>query len=377
MTCYPLASYITGFCRATVGELLQHNKCYGITTDGFITPVSREKLVINDDDLCDRVQKKLEAGGFNKDFIGCDASGSRSLFLKTRGYLLVKDTDFNGDETFVGPPCQRDKLQKMAAMGAKVYKDTSADPVKDFLEILKKGYSDKKYFVKLNKIREEQRINPFAVPEIRTAENVRTNMTFDMKHLPAKQELKTEPFEWNGFPYQFVSFETEALDTSTDYHILRALRGRNNTRDIPKVLLDADYPFKDPDKCSTEELDDATAYFDQLIKNERLAAPDSQPDTVTKPKNIKTKIIDGQKVPQVIDFNIKSEKRPLIDLLLRSKMIPTYMQEPDYLRMLDRFDEYRNGEESVQLPAAIDDDDVESMPDEVEEIDYYDDISDE
>ena len=380
MTCYPLASYITGFCRATVGELLQHNKCYGITTDGFITPVSREKLVINDDDLCDRVQKRLEAGGFNKNFIGCDASGSRSLFLKTRGYLLVKDTDFNGDETFVGPPCQRDKLQKMAAMGAKVYKDTSADPVKDFLEILKKGYSDKKYFVKLNKIREEQKKDPFAIPEIRTAENVRTNMTFDMKHLPAKQELKTEPFEWNGFPYQFVSFETEALDTSTDYHILRALRGRDNKRDIPKALLDEEYPFKDSSECSTAELDAAYDYFEALRKNELQPAPAPPPtllNTDAKPKKVKTKKIGGVKIPQLIDFNIKTGEKLLKELMLHSKSIPTYMEEPDYLRMLDRFDEYRNGEESVQLPAAIDDDDVESMPDEVEEIDYYDDPSDE
>jgi hypothetical protein len=61
MTCYPLASYITGFCRATVGELLQHNKCYAITTDGFLTPVSRKKLVINDGDLCDQVQSKANS----------------------------------------------------------------------------------------------------------------------------------------------------------------------------------------------------------------------------------------------------------------------------------------------------------------------------
>ena len=417
MTCYPLAAYITGFCRATVGELLQHNNCYAITTDGFITPVSRGKLVINDDDLCDRVQKKLKAGGFNKDFIGCDASGRRSLFIKTRGYLLLGNKPSSENDLFKKPPFKAKRitvkpgelsiqavrsfyrLNKMAAMGAKVYKYTSANPIKDFLEILKKGYSDKKYFVKLNKIREEQReeqlnnpsqYKPSVVPAERLAKNVKTDMTFDMKHLPVNPT--TENFEWNGFPYPFVSFETVPLDTATDYHILRALRSRDYTRDIPKDLLDPEYPFKYPSEFSTEELDAAYDYFEALKKNESQSAPappptllntDAKPKKVKtddKPKKVKTKKIGGVKMPQLIDFNIKADKKPLIELMLRSKSIPTYMVEPDYKRMLAKFDEYRKGEEELlQLPEGYTEteDGVENIPDEIErDVDSSDDMND-
>jgi hypothetical protein len=383
MTCYPLASYITGFCRANVGSLLQHNDCYGITTDGFITPVSRKKLVIKDDDICDRVQKKLTAGGFNKDFIGCDASGYKSLFLKTRGYLLAGNVPSAENDLFVKPPSvlklktmkpgelaiqavsSFTRLNKMAAMGAKVYKDSSPDPVKDFLEILKKGYSDKSYFVKLNKIREEQKDDPTVVTEKRVASNVKTDMTFDMKHLPINPT--TKDFVWHGIPYQFVSFETEPLDTSTDYHILRALRKRDREKDIPKTLLNADYPFQV-----------LTEYSDQEIPADVLLAAQTTPAaTATTPqKKVKTKIINGMKMPQTIAFNLKSDFKLLIENQRNGKAIPTYMEEADYLQMLAKFDDYRTGEDSLQLTNdAISDDEVENIPHEIEDV-IYDDIND-
>lgn len=367
MTCYPLASYITGFCRATVGELLQHNECYGITTDGFITPVSRENLVIHDNSLCDRVQKKLHTGGFNKNFIGSEASGNRSLFLKTRGYMLIKDKPFG--ESFVGPPTQRNKLQKMAAMGAKIYKDTSIDPIKDFLEILKKGYSDKKYFVKLRKIREEQKRNPFAIPELRTAKDVRTNMTFDMKHLPSNPT--TEYFEWDGEKYPFVSFETKPLDTATDFHILRALRGRDYNRDIPKELFDPEFPFKEIPEYSEDELNQIFTEFERLSPSSppTTNATPTEPITPPAPKKIKTMMINGKKMPRTIAFNMKTDIKTMIELGLTAKTIPTYMELPDYKRMLAKFDEYRTGENTLQLLDTSADDDADMIPDEILEPD--------
>ena len=286
MTCYPLASYITGFCRATVGELLQHNKCYGITTDGFITPVSREKLVIHDGDLCDQVQKELNKGGFNKDFIGCDASGSSSLFLKTRGYLLVGRKTPTVDNVFVGPPIRddlnkrlaeigpptrSDMLQKMAAMGVQVDRGKYSDPIGDFLKALQKGYADKKYSVKLKKVREAQKLSqklaeklklPISsdiVPSKKTMPNVKADMTFDMKHLP--NNPTTKPFEWDGENYQFTLFETQPLDTAMDFHILRALRKRHHQRDIPADLLKPEFAFIDPATEINSDSLDAAYYF--------------------------------------------------------------------------------------------------------------------
>ena len=259
MTCYPLAAYITGFCRATVGEMLQQNPCYGITTDGFITPISREKLVIKDGDLCDQVQKRLTAGAFTKNFIGTDASGNRSLFLKTRGYLLIDDSQ----------PTPKEKMQKMAAMGIKVDKYNSPDPVQDFVRILQKGYSDKEYFPKLNKIRVEQRKNPgkVIIPERRVLFDVKSDMTFDMKHIPLAPT--TEQFEWNGVQYPFTLFETQPLETADDFHILRALRKRDHLRDLPKGLLDEEFSYISPEELDSEVMRDAEEYFAQLILEEQ------------------------------------------------------------------------------------------------------------
>lgn len=429
MTCYPLASYITGFCRATVGELLQHNDCYGITTDGFITPVSRENLVIPDGSLCDQVQQELHNGGFNKNFIGCDASGQRSLFLKTRGYLLIglqppkEDTTFIGPPTLsdmnkklaeIGPPPRKVFLQKMAAMGVQVDKKKSTDPIGDFLRILQKGYNDKKFFLKLNKVREAQKkanllkIPATIIPSEQIMENVKADMTFDMKHLPVNPTM--DYFEWDGEKYPFVSFETKPLDSAMDFHILRALRGRDYSRGLPKGLTDPTFPFIDPateinansldaayydtgwkcaqdvvkhlDSTSTAPTDDVNAYLDGfknvlpqalqhiysslLTEQEKTKAftsgfndawdelqqkkeykaqskkpiqkPDAQTVTTAK-KIIKTMKIDGVQREQAIAFDSKT----IISLLLRSKAIPTYMAVPDYQRMLERYESFRNG----------------------------------
>jgi len=407
MTCYPLASYITGFCRATVGELLQNNECYGITTDGFITPVSRDKLVINDGDLCDQVQSKLRNGGFDKDFIGCDASGSTSLFLKTRGYLLIgrkplkEDFDFVGPPTLkdmnkkwaeIGPPTRKDMLQKMAAMGVQVDKYNSHDPIKDFLKALQKGYADKKYFMKLNKIRADKILdftvsppelisNPDTVPQEKILPDVKADMTFDMKHIPISP--KTEYFEWDDVKYPFTSFKTEPLDTAADFHILRALRRRDPKRDIPSALLKPTFVFTDPAEYGSEGLDDANAYFqgvDDAIKDMEhkftatqpltpVQAPVPQPQQPpTKQKKTKTMLINGVEQSQIIDIDIKSVIPQLREQWLISKSIPTYMEEPDYKHMLTRFDEFRNGIGSFnQLDISkTDNDDLKYDTDETE-----------
>jgi hypothetical protein len=351
MTCYPLASYITGFCRATVGELLQNNPCYGITTDGFITPVSREKLVIHDGDLSDHVQKKLASGGFHKNFIGCDASGSRSLFLKTRGYLLAASNETNSPNDSTK---RSEKLQKMAAMGIKIDKKNSPDPVRDFLEALKKGYADKEHFVKLNKIREEQKKNPAAAPEKRIQKNVKADRSFDMKHLPVNPV--TENFEWAGKQYSFTSFETAPLDTATDFHILRALRGRDNERDLPKALNDPNFAYTDIPEWAYNTEDDSES--DNNSKVTTIPKPEDQktasPEQSTEKQKIKTKVIDGVSKPQTIDYNVKTSPKSIIELQLRACQIPTYMEEPDYERMLKKFDEFRNGTGSLeQLNSSV------------------------
>lgn len=360
MTCYPLAAYITGFCRATVGEMLQQNPCYGITTDGFITSVPRRKLKMKVGDLCFQVQKKLRKGGFlHKRFIGTDASGNRSLFLKTRGYVLIDDSQ----------PTPKKKMRKMAAMGIQVDKHKTLDPVQDFLQILQKGYGDKGFFSKLNRIREEQRKNPskVVVPERRVLENVKADMTFDMKHIPLAPA--TEQFEWNGVQYPFTSFETQPLETADDFHILRALRKRDHLKDLPKGLLDEEFSYISPEELDSEVMRDAEEYFAQLILEEQAEqqktagpSPDgiqqpesSVPQTPSseKPPKTRTKIFNGVKKEQFLNFNAKRDAKTIIELQRRAKQIPTYMEAVDYKQMLKRFDEFRNGTLPKEIEQAV------------------------
>jgi hypothetical protein len=212
MTCYPLASYMTGFCRATVGELLQLNACYGITTDGFITPTPLDKLVVGA--LCKRVQEKVVVYD-NKDklkpFIGTDAEGDQSLFLKTRGYAIIK----NGEAT------------KIAAMGAQVKRDKSQSVI-DFVEQLQRGRGDKSFFPSLPSLRDRQKKYAPASPNIEVYKDAKLNMTYDMKRVPLKPKIKA--FIFNGKRYRFVSFATKPLESVLDFHILRSLAHRDILR---------------------------------------------------------------------------------------------------------------------------------------------------
>ncbi|MEI6208587.1 MAG: hypothetical protein WCP20_17565 [Desulfuromonadales bacterium] len=89
LTCFPLASYITSVCRAVVGELYNLNPtCHAITTDGFISPEKNLKTGY----LSKIIQKRMDDIGFT--FIEIAFEGSPSLFVKTRGYLILNKQGF-------------------------------------------------------------------------------------------------------------------------------------------------------------------------------------------------------------------------------------------------------------------------------------------
>jgi len=88
LTCFPLGAYITSVCRAVIGELLNNNKCYAITVDGFVSPVKELKTGY----LSDIIQTKMDEIGFK--FIENSFEGDISLFVKTRGYALINEKGF-------------------------------------------------------------------------------------------------------------------------------------------------------------------------------------------------------------------------------------------------------------------------------------------
>jgi hypothetical protein len=355
MTCFPLASYITGFCRSVVGELLQLNDCYGITTDGFITPTPRDKLVTGD--LCNRVQNRLSTGkngGFgDKNFIGCEYTATISLFLKTRGYMFIDETkatketkDAAENERIITP---KSMLQKIAKMGAQLEESEIDDPATAILEYLQTGYSDKKYFVKLQKIRKEQtgtsdksskkrKMNNDATPEKRKAEDTALTMTFDMKHIPV--DPKIEMFDWQGVKYPFVSFETEPLETATDFHILRMLIKRDYTADLV-AYADPSVPdaILEMNNVKTEYSKMRAHWLGSGIDIEQ-AQPN--PYKIVK-KNI---VVTRRDIPAkgsktALKFAYNADKERLTEILLQLRAVPKYLQLEDYQRLLLDFKKFK------------------------------------
>jgi hypothetical protein len=341
MTCFPLAAYITAFCRSVVGELLQLNPCQGITTDGFITPVPRDQLITGE--LCNRVQERLKTGqngGFgNKKFIGCDYTATQSLFLKTRGYMFIDENKPTEEDDRVFSP--KSMLQKIAKMGAQLSNAEIDDPATAFLGYLQRGYSDKKYFVKLKKIRKEQETNKDSTPEKRNADDTAITMTFDMKHIPVNPELKY--FSWRGIDYPFVSFETVPLETATDFHILRMLIARDYTEDLAI--------YADPDVPNTIfKLKDTKTEYDNMREHWANTGIDidkaqDNPYTIVKDKFVfKLRIPPSSKPPTTeIVFKYKHDKERLTELLLRIRAVPRYLELEDYRELLRRYVEYKVG----------------------------------
>jgi len=285
VTCFPISSFITGFCRSAVGELLQYFNCYGITTDGFISPDSTIKDEVESTSadpeeklhFCRKVQQKV--GGLNP-FVGVESEGDKSLFLKTRGYLITKGEKIQS------------KLARAGAQTPRVAKDPKSKDPQDllkheeehikateaFLQIIQRGKCDKNSWRSLKNLRKHWRaeidslmdkiesasnhkrlvvnvnlpdaqfvndadeddyykgkILPVkslsrsakSLPIKSTFPDAKVNLTFDMKRIPIDPTVKT--FVWQGKFYEFVSFKTRPLDTASDFHLLRTLAKRTES----------------------------------------------------------------------------------------------------------------------------------------------------
>ena len=282
VTCYPIASFITGFCRAAVGELLQYFECIGITTDGFIsqdTTVEHEVAMSTTERLyfCRTVHNRVM---HLNPFISIDSQGDNCLFLKTRGYLFTSGGKIQSKLARAGAQAKR--VAKVAASTNQddidKYEQEHITATEDFLQKIQSGRCNKVTISSLKSIRKffkmevDARMEPDPIastakklivnivkgnatkqrdededdlykgkvlsgrilprtveslPLMVTRENMKVNATFDMKRIPVDPDVQL--FMWNGKRYEFVSFKTRPLETASDFHLLRTLANRTSS----------------------------------------------------------------------------------------------------------------------------------------------------
>ncbi|SHO52999.1 hypothetical protein [Desulfopila aestuarii] len=125
ISCIPLGAYMLSLTRACIGEAINRNRWFVISTDAVILeghgPIETGPVI-------DQVQEKVDQLGIR--FVAADFLANRGLVMKSRGYLLegvkIKDGQPYGPQTW-----------KMAAMGMKVRKTTDPnDPARMGVEQL-------------------------------------------------------------------------------------------------------------------------------------------------------------------------------------------------------------------------------------------------
>lgn len=239
ITCYPLASYMTSVCRAVVGELLNMgNPCFGITTDGFISP----NPSLTPGPLCKEIQNRLDP--LNKpgqprefDFIQTEFSADRSLFVKTRGYILIDDSQ---------QAVNKGKFVKMAQMGIQTDRGNEKEQIAQMLTaLIKKEYTklswpsipqmtfdevpdsisvdDEITKREIDAIRAYIKAKNFAPVQVASIASVNAN--YDMKRRPLKPQPASYAFQ--DLTFYHVNFETESLYATEDFTSLRIMSKPN------------------------------------------------------------------------------------------------------------------------------------------------------
>ncbi len=219
LTCFPISAYCTSVCRAVMGELLNSgNKCYAITTDGFISPVM-DINQLKKGVIATATQEVLSSlkdyTGKPYQYIEPSHRADNSLFIKTRGYVL-DGTDEDGNRSV-----------KLSRMGIQTKVDIPAEEDIDlqaieFLKILNAGQFTKRSFPGFSKLKE----NGKNLLPLKVESNTRISHTFDMKRQPVLPISETT-FSYGGVDFTNASFRTVPLETKNDYLLLRKLAERN------------------------------------------------------------------------------------------------------------------------------------------------------
>lgn len=208
ISCPALAAYMTGCCRAAVGELANLNTdYYAITTDGFISP----RATVESGPFNSQVQEVLAPMKY--DWIELEAKGDKSFFIKTRGYALWNDP--------AKPAVEGCKLKrnKKARMGIQ------ASDIKSFISQINAGHGLKKSFRGFSSLKAGQITKQFE-------KDMLIDTTYDMKHVPIGSSITETVFEADGEKLELLSFDTRPLNDIYEYQSLRGLAHTANNKKL-------------------------------------------------------------------------------------------------------------------------------------------------
>jgi hypothetical protein len=236
LTCLPIAAYCTSFCRAAIGEMLAlGNPCYAITTDGFISPEMKGlnvsgSIILSPTDKHIRGLTSVSTGeNLGYEFIEPDFVANESLFLKTRGYVLVGD---NG--------------VKMAKMGVQTQSDAPQfdengimespyDPrTQEFLHHLIAGEYPKTSWQSFKLLKKKNKygtcLNKLPIPVTRRAT---INHTYDFKRR-LHPDISESTFSYGGVDYVHPKFRTAPLEIDTEFMRLRTKAAQISLRNADR-----------------------------------------------------------------------------------------------------------------------------------------------
>jgi len=219
ISCPALGAYMTGVCRAAVGELANlNNDYYAITTDGFISPHRRLKIGA----LNGLVTEKLATLRYQ--WIELEAHGTQSFFIKTRGYALWNGlkVKMKRDDTGTLVVSDDSKVAKMSRMGLQ------SKTVHQFVADLTAGISEKTSFPGFSKLK------PGQISELEE-KKFTVNTTFDMKHMIKADTMRETSFTIGETSLTLLSFDTRPVKDIYEYEALRHLASVKNNQKFEEL----------------------------------------------------------------------------------------------------------------------------------------------
>ncbi len=336
ITCPALGAYMTGFCRAAIGELANLNKdYYAITTDGFISPHKKLKRGV----FNRLVEKELKT--IDTEWITIDAVGIKSFFIKTRGYGLydlplksrrkvenireIQDGNSshrknNGIWEVYDQDLDEKEYTKKAKMGIQ------GISIKEFIDQINAGRGRKKVFPGFSSL------EPGEI-SVMDKQEFTINTTYDMKHMPLIDTIDETEFSVEGVTLKLISFETRPIKDIYEYQNLRELASIENNQKFKRCQKKGLNEQEISDLLLAHSLNDPMyrrllwefkKRLARKVKNEQTTWTVKQQEGL---KKLRLRNVSYKEDLKEYRWLFKNEARVVEDASLRRKLIKEIMAE--------------------------------------------------